>query len=136
MKEDDLFDYMSTEQIEMKKLSKLYLNKGYFDLNQIEVQNKLKLEKQNSSHCDSDREDKDIDDMIRNGNMDFYASCQQNQNDFQENIKVITSIFKDKCIAGGSLFLERRESQVIGHIFDIRLSTDYKKRLKDLKQQS
>jgi len=45
MKEEDLFDYMSTEQIEMKKLSKLYLNKGYFDLKQIEVQNKIKLQK-------------------------------------------------------------------------------------------
>jgi len=66
--------------------------------------------------------------------MDFYASCEQSQNDYQKNIKVITSIFKDKCIGGGSLFLERRDNSVIGHIFDIRLSSDYKKQFKNIKQ--
>jgi hypothetical protein len=41
--------------------------------------------------------------MIENADMDFY---DQRINNNKENIKVVTSIYEDKCIACGSLFLE------------------------------
>ena len=52
MNEEDLFNYQSTENIEVKALSKHDLNRGYFAINQIQPE-KL-IHKQNFKNDELD----------------------------------------------------------------------------------
>jgi len=59
----------------------------------------------------SDKHGFDIENMTEFAHMDFYELSDQRINSNSENIKVVTSIYQERCIAGGSIYLEQKKSQ-------------------------